>query len=491
MQMEALLSEGRVRGARGSIIKTLSTALAGLAVAFSLVGCNTVAPVNDRIDKVDLERGYRISSLLKRSRTGRNQTDTLFLLTFSGGGTRAAAFSYGVLEELRRTTIVVKGKPTSLLAEVDGIAGVSGGSITALAYAFYGEELFGEFETRFLKRNVQGDLAKRALDPRNWVALASPLYGRSELAADYYDEILFKGATFGDLIAKNTPAVVVTGTDLSTGARFPFNQEHFDIICSDLSTVRLSRAAATSSAVPVVLSPVTYRNYGGTCNAKMPSWVQDVTKSNAGRPAGRALLRYRDLESYQDGANRPYLHVVDGGVADNLGLRGLIESLEETEASAAFQTEFEFSKLRRIVVIVANSRSAPATNWDRVPYAPGPLVQLLQSSSVPIDHFSFESVELLNDIADRWAQQRRQRVYERRLEGMPKEQAEAAEPPLRFDAIDISFDEIRNKEEREYFMNLPTSFFLSNEAVDKLRTVAGRLLRESPIYRATLQDMQD
>ena len=470
--------------------KGLSSAV-GIASAFLLAGCNALAPVNPRIDKVDPDHGYRISTLLKRARAGDNDPGTLFLLTFSGGGTRAAAFSYGVLEELRRTTVTVKGQPRSLLSEVDGIAGVSGGSITALAYALHGEELFPQFEARFLKRNVQGDLASRALNPLNWLELASPLYGRSELAADNYDEILFKGATFGDLIGKNTPAVVVTGTDLSTGARFPFNQEHFDILCSDLSTVRLSRAAATSSAVPVVLSPVTYRNYGGTCNAPMPSWVKDVTKADEGRPAGRALLRYRDLQRYQDGVNRPYLHVVDGGVADNLGLRGLIESLEETEASPDFQREFEFSKLRRIVVIVANSRSAPTTNWDRSPMSPGPLVQLLQSSSVPIDHFSYESVELLKDIAQRWADKRDLKVAELRLSGMSRAQAEAAVPTLSFDAIDVSFDAIEDPEEQRYFMNLPTSFVLSAEEVDRLRALGGRLLRESPGYRDLLDRISD
>ena len=57
--------------------------------------------------------------------------------------------------------------------------------------------------------------------------------GRSELAADYYDEILFEGATFSDLIDKPGPVVIATGTDLSTGSRFVFFQNDFDLICSD------------------------------------------------------------------------------------------------------------------------------------------------------------------------------------------------------------------------------------------------------------------
>ena len=118
---------------------------------------------------------------------------------------------------------------------------------------------------RFLKRNVQGALLRRTLNPFNWWKFTGSA-GRSELAADYYDEILFEGATFGDLLDKPGPIAIATGTDLSTGSRFAFFQNDFDLICSDLNKVRLSRAAAASSAVPIVLSPVTFKNYGGSAD---------------------------------------------------------------------------------------------------------------------------------------------------------------------------------------------------------------------------------
>jgi NTE family protein len=463
------------------------------AAALLLGGCGATVPVNPPIERVDAASGYRMARLLKREQR-RNHPEALVLLAFSGGGTRAAALSYGVLEELRRTPIIVGGQPEperSFLDEVDLITGVSGGSFTALAYALYGERLFTEFEPRFLKRDVQGELIGRALSPRHWGALVSAGYGRSELAADYYDEILFGGATFADLLGKrDAPAALVTGT-LSTGARFEFSQEQFDLMCSDLGPVRLARAAATSSAVPVVLSPVTYLNYGGRCGVKMPSWVQDVVKADSpSRPAGRALLRFREIEELANSAQRPYIHVVDGGVSDNLGLRGALEAFEELEASESFRTELGFAALRHIVVIVVNSRSDPSTDWDRSATPPGFVWQLLQSSSLPIDHFSSDSVELLKDIAQRWANQRRLEVAEKRLAGMTKAQAEAAVPALTFDAIDVSFDAITDPGERRYFMDLPTSFTLPPEAVDRLREVGGRLLRESRGFQALLRQIE-
>ena len=109
-----------------------------------------------------------------------------------------------------------------------------------------------------------------SLNPKYWGDLWSTGWGRSELAAQLYDEILFNGATFGDLNRGDGPLILASATDISTGSRFGFSQRVFDIICSDLNAVSLSRAAAASSAVPVVLSPVTINNYGGTCNRVAP-----------------------------------------------------------------------------------------------------------------------------------------------------------------------------------------------------------------------------
>jgi NTE family protein len=450
----------------------------------ALTACSATAPINQAISTVSTEQVYRIPTLLQRSTNPYNHPDALVLLAFSGGGTRAAALAYGVLEELRNTQVTVRGHTHSMLTEVDLISGVSGGSFTALSYALYGERLFSEFEPRFLKRDVQGELLRRALNPLNWPKLNSPYYGRSELAADYYDEILFGGATYGDLLNLPTPIALVTGTDVSTGARFEFSQDAFDLLCSDLNKVRLARAAATSSAVPVVLSPVTFHNYGGNCHAKLPGWANEIANAkDLHRPAGRALLRYRDILSFQDSVNRPYLHIVDGGISDNLGLRGMLEAFEEIEASKEFQREINFERMRHIVVIVVNSRSAPSTDWDRSRKPPSIAGQIMQASSVPIDHFSYESVELLKDIAQRWSDKRTLAVAQRRLAGESQAQAEANVPLITFNAIDVSFDAIQDPAERRYFMELPTNFYLPPQAVDRLRELGGRLLRESPRFK--------
>jgi NTE family protein len=454
----------------------------------ALAGCAS-RPINEPITQFDPASGYR-PYLLMPKRVN-NDPHTLFVLAFSGGGTRAAALSYGVLEELRRTEIVVDGQRRRLIDEVDIITGVSGGSFTALAYALYGERLFAEYEQRFLKRDVQGDLLQRALNPFYWPKYIGGSAGRSELAAEYYDEILFGGATYADLLTKPGPVAIALGTDISTGSRLAFYQNDFDLLCSDLTKVRLSRAAATSSAVPVVLSPVTFNNYGGTCRYEYPAWVADVAKTEGRiRPSARALQRYREMRDFQDSKERPYIHLVDGGVADNIGIRSVLETLEAAGASAAFRGEVGFGNLRRIVLIVVNARSGPKTGWDREETPPGPIAQLLQASGVPIDRYSFETVEMMKDRQEIYSWRREIQIARARLSGATEAQAEAGAslPKLTLHPLDVNFEELADANERTYFMNLPTSFVLPAADIDQLREVAGRLLRQSADYQAMLRE---
>jgi len=181
------------------------------------------------------------------------------------------------------------------------------------------------------------------------------------MAADLYDEILFNRATFGDLGKSKGPLILAAATDVSTGARVVFNQDVFDSMCSNLDAVRLSRAAAASSAVPILLSPVTLNNYGGSCGYKPPAWLE-VLSGPAGPPrvAARAKRELDERLALGDGVRRPYIHLVDGGVSDNVGMRSILSALELMEALKSAGVPTRLDTARRIVVIVVNSRSQRA-----------------------------------------------------------------------------------------------------------------------------------
>jgi NTE family protein len=358
-----------------------------------------------------------------------------------------------------------------LLDEVDGISSVSGGSVTAAAYATHGKDIFPQYEKQFLKRNVQGKLLRQTLNPLNWPRLWSGLAGRSDLAADYYDRILFKDMTFGGLPRASRPFIVINATDVSTGARFEFTQSQFDLICGDLSGYPLSRAVAASSAVPVALTPITLDNHGGNCGFVPPDWMRYALSTN-GVASHRARYRARELNSFIDSRERPYLHLVDGGVSDNLGLRAIMDAFLISETDTNITT---FRPVDRIAILFVNAEHRPRRGWDRKANPPGMFSLGSKSSSIPMGRYSYETVELLREKLVHWkgvADQRRGRTNS-----------------LEFYLIEISFQQLADEKERDYFQNLKTSFRLPAEAVDRLRDVGGRLLSESSEYQRLLRDL--
>ena len=158
-------------------------------------------PATPRLEQAGAP-GYRLAEV---TRPGQSD-DLLVVLAMSGGGTRAAALGYGVLEELRRTEVTVNGVKRRLLDEVDVISAVSGGTLPATYYALRGEKTFEEFEAKVLSRNFEIELAKRIiLNPVNWFRLPSGTFGKSDLFAELYDETVFDHATFADLKRANGP----------------------------------------------------------------------------------------------------------------------------------------------------------------------------------------------------------------------------------------------------------------------------------------------
>jgi len=118
-----------------------------------LLGCASIQnePVNQPgsgaglADEVRLNFGERSAG-----------DDDVIGLSFSGGGTRAAAFSFGVLTEMERTP--VRGASTSMLDRIDFISGVSGGSVTAAYYGLRKRAALDDFRERFLLRNAEEGL---------------------------------------------------------------------------------------------------------------------------------------------------------------------------------------------------------------------------------------------------------------------------------------------------------------------------------------------
>ena len=413
--------------------------------------------------------GYRMDEV---TRPGQSD-DLLVILAISGGGTRAAALGYGVLEELRRTEVMVNGKKRRLLDEVDVISAVSGGTFPAAYYALRGEKTFEEFEAKVLSRNFESELAWRIFTPTNWFRLPSGTFGKSDLFAELYDETVFDHATFGDLQRAKGPFVIINGTDVTTGARFSYTQDQFDAICGDLSKITVARAVATSTALPPLLTPITLENRGGTCGRKTPAWqAAAVAAAGGSETPGRALYRARALQYYADPA-RPYIHIFDGGLSENLGLAEVVRAMEILKVSPDAAELAAFRKARKVVVIAVNALRFPVVDWDTSDAPPDTDTLTDQMWSIPVDRITLDGVEQVRDQLAAW-----------------QAAAPAGGPERRAYFAQVTFENLKDPAERLYFKKVKTRLQLPKEQIDKVREVAGRLLREAPAFKRLLADFQ-
>ena len=137
--------------------------------------------------------------------------------------------------------------------------------------------------------------------------------------------------------------------------------------------------------------------------------------------------------------------------------------------------------MRRVAIIIVNAASSPNLDYSKHEAAPSALQLLRQAVSVPIDRYSYESVDALEDVVTEWKLRRQLEVESMKLAGKPI--PPNAITPLEFSVINVSFDELVDRAEREYLLNLPTSLFLPPESIDRLRAAAAQILRASGAYR--------
>jgi NTE family protein len=449
-------------------------------VALVVIGCAHY-PINEPLKQVDPQSGYRP----QYTGTPGNSENLLLFLTFSGGGTRAAALSYGVLEELRKTEVVIDGRKRRLLDEIDGISSVSGGSFTAGYYGLFGDRIFEDFESKFLKKSIQGALTRQTLfNPINWFRLYSETFDRSDLAAEYYDKQVFEGKTFGDMAARKGPFVLMNATDMTHGIRIGFIQDVFDLICSDLSRYPVARAAAASSAVPMLLSPITLRNYAGTCGFKPPEGFQEMFERRS--ISERQFYLANNIAPFLNSQTKPYVHLVDGGVADNLGLRAVLDRIILRGSAWELIKGTPREKANKVVFIVVNAETQPDTKWDRSEGIPTLGAMMSSYSSVGIERYNEETIALLKESVKSWADE----IRTQRCKGGTVSTAPGSCGDIQFYVVEVKFDALKDETERMYFKRLPTSFKLAPEKVDQLREVAHRLLDESEVFQKLLRDLK-
>jgi len=452
-----------------------------------LAGCSSLVlppmPATP-LDVVEPQYGYRFSNL----QTGPDNSDGLFVVvSFSGGGTRSAALAYGVLQKLRDTPIQWNGQTRRLLDEIDVIHSVSGGSYAAAYYGLHRDAFFDSFPDRFLFADFQTELWDHYVSVNGMAqVLGWSNNDRVDLLSAIVERRLFTGKTYADLLATHQrPLIVVHATDLNRGADFQFTQDQFDPLCTDLSTLPVSRAVAASSAVPILFGPVAIKNHSGRCGYRRPSWVQQTANGRQDQSwTARAQRHARDFDSYLNASEtdgRPWIHLIDGGVSDNLGLRGALESSVARGGFGPLLKRMGVKGVRRVVFLVVSAEVLPDTGIDRSGEPPS----IRQMASAVLDalmnNISFETKTWLRSSFNYWREEAQElsRQGDSPYDGVPE-----------FYLVETSLQDIANKSERDRMMAVPTTFKLEPEQVRSLVRVGGELLEGSSEFQRLVKDLQ-
>ncbi len=434
-----------------------------LAAILPLAGCASYGQISNL--HVD-ENPARVKYSLERAADGKNAGGVTLVLAFSGGGTRAATLAYGVLQALRGTRIRIDGEPTRLLDQVDLISAVSGGSFTAAYYGLHGERIFDEFEDKFLRRNVAAELWRGLFSPSRWFSDR----GRTEMAVDLYDDTVFDDATFADLFFGGGPVIVINATDLGRGVRFSFLQEYFDLLCSDLSSFPVSRAVAASSAVPILFNPVVLRNYPD-CDPATIERLRAARQRLQGSPQLEDVLD--GLTSYANKEDRQYIHMVDGGLTDNLGLLAIYEMVEIAGGARAFMQTIGAEPAPKLVVISVNASARPQYPLEASNRVPSIENTISAMTDAQVHRTNARTLELFKRSLVRWA-----------------EDLSTPERPVESYFVEINFDSLVQPSRRLFFHEIPVGFSLSRAQVDNLIQVGRELLNLDPEFRRFVRDMQ-
>ena len=345
---------------------TGSFAVRGLAcLAFVLAAAGCASINNDPINKPLQALAQQESSTAGREAES-HFDETVIALSFSGGGTRAAAFSHGVLTGLAETSMRTRTGQVSLVDRIDIISGVSGGAVPAAYYGLKKRAALDDFREKFLLRNAEESLSTDV----NITNLARGFAGGindSTRLPRWLDANLFHGATFADMSSTTRPRVSINASDIFNRTPFLFGRGAFGALCSDFSQYPVSLAVAASAAVPVFFAPVVIENFYDKCPLPMPEWVTRVRNNPQAPPM---LRQYADaIVRYREGRVR-FVKLLDGGLVDNFGLAGFTISRLLSNTPHGPLSAREGVKLRRVLFLVVDSGRSPSGDWAKTVAGP-------------------------------------------------------------------------------------------------------------------------
>jgi NTE family protein len=415
--------------------------------------------------------------------------DPLFVgVTFSGGGTRAAALGYGVLKQLEATRVNVTGRPTSLFDHIDILSGVSGGSVVAAYIGTHGRDGLADFRERFLLRNAEAELNTREGLGTLLQGFNGGVNGQARFSR-WLDDNLLEGATLHDLERTRPRHIFIYASDLYNRTSFVFSRESFNAICSDFDSYPLSNAVAASAAVPIVFSPIVLETFPDSCKTPLPAWVDRAinndNESEILKATARGLVRNRDGEQVR------YVKLADGGLSDNFGITGfIVQRAKEHTAYAPLSPE-QAVRVRRALFIVVDAGTAPNAPWARTLDGPNGKDMIDAMSDITIRSSVRANFDVFRATYQTW----RNELVHWRCSLPPAQVVKLRGTAAGWNCNDLQFfvgevgmDQL-GQERYEALSQVPTRFSLPEAQVDAVIAAGGDALRANDVFQRFLASL--
>jgi predicted acylesterase/phospholipase RssA len=409
-------------------------------------------------------------------------------LAFSGGGTRATSFGYGMLEELRATGRSSKS-PNGMLDHVRLVSGVSGGSVMAAYYGLAGPRGLPGFRDDFLIKNAEVYMNTQAYNP---VTIAKGLSGGvngRDTFARFLDETILGHATFADLARNRRVLTWINAADIANNTPFLFSPETFDALCSDLSKLPVSEAVAASAAFPLVFSPIVLESHQ-TCNYREPDWLtaarNNPEATSAMRAYGQALDSYRDPDKIR------YLKLLDGGVTDNFGTTGLSVARAKAQNAYGPLTRKEAVKMKRILFLVANAGVQKDYEWTQRVKGPGGVQLAMSIANSSLAAATRVGYDVMRLTLDAWQED----LVDFRCSLSDDEVADLRGTLDGWDCTDLKLfvGEVNfsglDKDQQDRLNEVPTRLRLPEDQVDLVIAAAREATRYNPEFRGFLKSLE-
>lgn len=238
-----------------------------------------------------------------------DKNDQMAQLTLSGGGYRAMLFHVGALWKLNEI---------GELRRLAHISSVSGGSIVAGILAMNWSRLeFTEGVATNFRDQVAAPLMRLAewtLDVPAGLSGLVPFCSAANTLEYLYKKLLFGKTSLADI--PKSPRFTFNATNMQTGALWTFERDMMgDETLGSLpaTSVPLARAVVASSAFPPFLAPLVLR-------PKIVMWHPYPNKFSSLRSYDNLAIRVAEVQQAKLDSFRRRVVLVDGGVADNLGV---------------------------------------------------------------------------------------------------------------------------------------------------------------------------